>query len=91
MKVLGAAFAAHPERFVQGAPKLPLLPTAAWINKPQETDRSIIRPGENEVVIGQRNKPESGDGRSGSTEILILKSSINPQMLLREAKTKPSA
>ena len=91
MIVLAAAFAAHPERFVRGAPKLPLLPTAAWINKPQETDRSIIRPGENEVVIGQRNKPESGDGRSGSNKNLILTPSVNPQMLLGEAKTKPSA
>ena len=91
MSVLAAAFAAHPERFVRGAPKLPLLPTAAWINKPQETDRSIIRPGENEVVIGQRNKPESGDGRSGSNKNLILTPSVNPQMLLGEAKTKPSA
>lgn len=91
MQVLGAAFAAHPERFVRGAPKLPQLPTAAWINKPQETDRSVTRPGENEVVIGPQNKPESGDGVSGSNKILILTPSINPQMLLGEAKPKPSA
>ena len=33
-RVLAAAFAARPERFVRGAPKPPTLPTAAWINKP---------------------------------------------------------
>jgi putative transposase len=35
-RVLDAAFAAHPERFVRGAPAPPQLPTAAWINKPKE-------------------------------------------------------
>jgi putative transposase len=33
-RVLAAAHAATPERFVRGAPKPPTLPTAAWINKP---------------------------------------------------------
>jgi putative transposase len=33
-RVLDAAFAARPERFVRGAPTPPTLPTAAWINKP---------------------------------------------------------
>jgi putative transposase len=32
--VLAAAYAAHPERFVAGAPQPPALPTAVWINKP---------------------------------------------------------
>jgi putative transposase len=31
---LGAAYAAHPERFVSKAPTPPAIPTAAWINKP---------------------------------------------------------
>ncbi len=35
-KVLDAAYAAHPERFVNKAPVPPLLPEAVWINKPQE-------------------------------------------------------
>ncbi len=34
-RVLAAAFAAKPERFVRGLPKPPMLPTAAWINKPE--------------------------------------------------------
>ena len=33
-QVLLAAYAAHPERFVRGAPKLPELPKEVWINKP---------------------------------------------------------
>jgi putative transposase len=34
--VLDAAYAAHPERFVRKPPAPPELPTAAWINKPQQ-------------------------------------------------------
>lgn len=37
-RVLAAAYAAHPERFVKGLPKLPQLPKAAWINKPITTE-----------------------------------------------------
>lgn len=33
-RVLAAAFAANPERFVRGLPAPPALPTAAWINRP---------------------------------------------------------
>jgi putative transposase len=33
-RVLDAAYAARPDRFVNGAPHPPKLPTAAWINKP---------------------------------------------------------
>ena len=33
-RVLETAYAARPERFVKGTPKPPMLPTAAWINKP---------------------------------------------------------
>jgi putative transposase len=33
-RVLVAAHAAHPERFVHGIPQAPQLPTAVWINKP---------------------------------------------------------
>jgi putative transposase len=41
---LGAAYAAHPERFVSRAPTPPAIPTAAWINKPaapQEEDPHV--------------------------------------------------
>ncbi len=32
--VLSAAYAAHPERFVRGAPVVPALPAEVWINEP---------------------------------------------------------
>jgi len=34
--ILDAAYAAHPERFVRKPPKPPAMPSAVWINKPQE-------------------------------------------------------
>jgi len=37
---LSAAFERHPERFVQGTPRPPVVPEAAWINKPK-TNSSI--------------------------------------------------
>ena len=40
--VLSAAHQAHPERFVNGTPTPPPLPTAAWINKPKSADGSVI-------------------------------------------------
>lgn len=33
-RVLTAAHATHPERFIRGVPRPPALPTATWINKP---------------------------------------------------------
>lgn len=40
--VLEAAHRTHPERFVNGAPVPPPLPSAAWINKPKSADGSVI-------------------------------------------------
>ncbi|HYZ97355.1 MAG TPA: hypothetical protein VE575_01315, partial [Acidimicrobiales bacterium] len=34
--VLDTAYAQHPERFVRKPPQPPALPTAVWINKPEE-------------------------------------------------------
>jgi putative transposase len=36
-QVLQVAYAAHPERFVHGAPKPPSLPEEVWINRPQSS------------------------------------------------------
>ncbi len=41
--VLASAYAAHPDRFVNGMPTPPLLPGPAWINKPKEEPAQIIR------------------------------------------------
>jgi putative transposase len=40
--VLDAAYAAHPDRFVNGAPTPPSLPGPAWINKPKEVEGQSI-------------------------------------------------
>jgi putative transposase len=37
-QVLTAAYLAHPERFVRTPPEPPKLPTAAWINKPEDKE-----------------------------------------------------
>ena len=36
--VLDAAYAAHPERFVNQPPVPPLLPDVSWINRPAPAD-----------------------------------------------------
>jgi putative transposase len=43
-RVLDAAYAAHPERFVRKPPAPPELPTAAWINKPEEDTLGTTNP-----------------------------------------------
>jgi putative transposase len=45
-RVLDAAYAAHPERFVHGPPRAPELPMGAWINKPivvSENERDHVQ------------------------------------------------
>jgi putative transposase len=37
-RVLAAAYAATPERFVRHPPRPPALPAAAWINKPDNEE-----------------------------------------------------
>ena len=39
-RVLSAAYAAHPERFVRKPPQPPILPHAVWINPPKEQSAS---------------------------------------------------
>jgi putative transposase len=43
---LQRAYAAHPERFVKGAPQAPQLPTAVWINPPKSDAESTSGPTE---------------------------------------------
>lgn len=38
-KTLDAAYAAHPERLLHRPPEPPRVPTAVWINKPEEMDQ----------------------------------------------------
>ncbi len=39
-EVLNTAYAATPERFIRRPPRPPALPTAAWINKPDDPEPS---------------------------------------------------
>ena len=43
-RALQRAYEAHPERFINGAPKIALPPTEVWINpvQPDETPESIM-------------------------------------------------
>ena len=38
--MLDGAYAAHPERFVRKPPRPPKLPTASWINPPDDTEEA---------------------------------------------------
>ena len=51
-----AAYAAHPERFVKGSPRLETLPTAVWINPPPNT----TGPAATGPVIVTPDDPEEG-------------------------------
>ena len=50
-QVLTAAYAAHPERFVQGMPRPAALPEAVWINPPQKTSGRKDAPGTTIVTL----------------------------------------
>ncbi len=90
-RVLEAAYAAHPERFVRGTPVLPPLPEAVWINKPKEMPESDSGPQESEVVIEPKSILSSGDGMPGINEIPVLTMPIKQQTLDEAAETKVSA
>ena len=49
-RVLAAAYAVHPERFVAGLPRPPALPTEVWINKPNAALAEPTCGSESEVV-----------------------------------------
>lgn len=57
-QVLQAAYAAHPERFVQGVSKAPAVPTAVWINPPQP-DSDETRQKQRLPEIHCPQKPEA--------------------------------
>jgi putative transposase len=38
-RILAEAYCAHPERFRNGRPTPPQLPTAAWINRPADEEQ----------------------------------------------------
>ena len=77
-RVLTAAFTAHPERFVAGAPRPPALPTEAWINKPQAALAEPHRDSEPEVVTHfASSAPQSHAADSTPTQ-------VSPQIDVRQ-------
>ena len=62
-----AAYAAHPERFVQGPPRPETLPTAVWINRPPNPTRqdapgaTIVTPDDPQHGVIRRSQPISDD------------------------------
>jgi hypothetical protein len=57
-RVLEAAYAAHPERFVRGKPTPPKLPEVVWINEPQQDHGIIDLVGS--AVSGREPGPQAG-------------------------------
>jgi putative transposase len=55
------AYAAHPERFVQGAPVLPPLPTAVWLNPPAQVGAPIPAAANCDASDGILAAPEQED------------------------------
>ena len=69
-RVLAAAFAAHPERFVAGLPRPPALPSEVWINKPKAALAKRNRDSEAEVVTNFASRaPQSHAEDSTLTEV----------------------
>ena len=52
-EVMKAAYAAHPERFVRGTPRVPKVPEAVWINPPavQSAERVPVAAIESDPTI----------------------------------------
>ena len=51
LRVLAAAFAAHPERFLKGTPQLADLPQAVWINPPEKKATHQDAPGSTQATV----------------------------------------
>ena len=62
-----AAYAAHPERFVQGPPRPDTLPTAVWINQPPKPTRedapgaTPVTPDDPQHGVIRRSPPITAD------------------------------
>lgn len=66
-QVLTAAYGAHPERFVRGAPQPPALPAAVWINPPASTAVATPRMSETGTERTGPAAPARGSASSGFT------------------------
>ena len=69
--VLATAYAAHPERFVNGRPQPADLPTAVWINPPVKKPTRQDAPGTTIVTSVDRQPPPISGPSDRSTATLI--------------------
>ncbi len=77
-RVLAAAFAAHPERFVAGQPRPPAVPTEVWINKPKAALAEPNRDSEPEVVTNFASRaPHSHATDSTHTQVSPESASVS--------------
>ncbi len=70
-RVLAAAYAAHPERFVKGRPHPADLPSAVWINPPVKKPTRQDAPGATIVGSGDRQHGRILDAPRRSTTLVI--------------------
>jgi hypothetical protein len=68
-RVLLAAYEAHPERFVRGAPQLKALPKEVWINRPEQQPKLLLpsnnihpAPASGELRAAASPHPSGGGG-----------------------------
>ena len=71
-RVLSAAYAAHPERFVRKPPQPPVLPHAVWINPPKEESASQDGVGDTILTADDRWVALNGEVCEVSSEPVVV-------------------
>ena len=71
-RVLSAAYAAHPERFVRKPPQPPILPHAVWINPPTKQSASQDGAGVTISIADDQRVALKGEGLGLLAETVIV-------------------
>jgi putative transposase len=71
-RVLSAAYAAHPERFVSKPPQPPPLPHAVWINPPKEKTASQDRAGATISLAADPRVARNDEGIGVGSETVVV-------------------
>jgi hypothetical protein len=75
-RVLSAAYATHPERFVRKPPQPPTLPHAVWINPPKEESASQARAGATISTADDLRVALNGEGLGVPSEAVGILPSV---------------